>query len=348
MLRADFAGPCLRERREARVDFAAGGNVMNRGFGSAVAVLLALHAALAHAQEAWPARPVKFIVPSSPGGGTDLYARQLAQALSESLKRQFIVDNRPGASGNIGAEAAAKSAPDGYTFLVTANPAIAVNPSLYKNLPYNAERDFTPVARGVVAPLVICVHPSVPARTLAELVALGKREPGKLSFGSAGTGSPTFLGIRMLEEVSGAKFLHVPFKGIGNMMPSLLGGQLSFAFPDAAVALAHIRAGKLIPLAIIEHAPQLPKVPTFAEAGFPGLEIYSSFSVAAPSGTPAAIVQRMSAEIVRAMKSPALAEKLEHETLIPVFDTPELFAAHLKKERAAWESVIRRNAIVPD
>ncbi len=311
---------------------------MNRGFGSAVAVLLALHAAPVQAQETWPARPVKFIVPSSPGGGTDLYARQLAQALSESLRQQFIVDNRPGASGNIGAEAAAKAAPDGYTFLVTANPAIAVNPSLYRNLPYNAERDFVPVARGVVAPLVICVHPSVPARTLAELVALGKREPGKLSFGSAGTGSPTYLGVRMLEEASGAKFLHVPFKGIGNMMP----------FPDAAVALAHIRAGKLIPLAIIEHAPQLPKVPTFAEAGFPGLEIYSSFSVAAPSGTPAAIVQRMSAEIVRAMKSPGLAEKLEHETLIPVFDTPALFAAHLKKERAAWEAVIRRNAIVPD
>src|SRR6266699_997225 len=300
---------------------------MKRGFGSAVGIFLALLAAPAHAQGAWPSRTVKFIVPSSPGGGTDLYARQLAQALSESLRQQFIVDNRPGASGNIGAEAAAKSAPDGYTFLVTANPAIAVNPSLYKNLQYHAERDFVP-------PLVICVHPSVPARTLAELVALGKRDPGKLSFGSAGTGSPTFLGIRMLEEVSGAKFLHVPFKGIGNMMPSLLGGQLSFAFPDAAVALAHIRAGKLIALAIIERAPQLPKVPTFAEAGFPGLEIYSSFSVAAPSGTAAAIVQRMSAEIVRAMKSPGLAEKLEHETLIPVFDTPELFAAHLKKERA--------------
>jgi tripartite-type tricarboxylate transporter receptor subunit TctC len=205
-----------------------------------------------------------------------------------------------------------------------------------------------PVARGVVAPLVVCVHPSVPARTLAELLALGKREPGKLSFGSAGTGSPTYLGIRMLEEVSGAKFLHVPFKGMGPVLPALLGGQVNFAFPDAAIAIPHIKAGKLIPLAIIEHAPQLPKVPTFAEAGFPGLEIYSSFSVAAPSGTPAVIVQRMSAEIIRAMKSPALAEKLEHETLIPVFDTPELFAAHLKKERAAWEAVIRRNAIVPD
>jgi tripartite-type tricarboxylate transporter receptor subunit TctC len=319
---------------------------MKRVLGCVLGVFLL--AASAQSQEAWPARSVKFIVPSSPGGGTDLYARQLAQALSESLKQQFIVDNRPGASGNIGAEAAAKSAPDGYTFLVTANPAIAVNPSLYKNLAYSAERDFVPVARGVVAPLVICAHPSVPARTLAELVALGKREPGRLSFGSAGTGSPTFLGIRMLEEASGAKFLHVPFKGIGNMLPSLLGGQLSFGFPDAAVALPHIRAGKLIPLAIIEHAPQLPDVPTFAEAGFPGLDIYSSFSVAAPAGTPAAIVQRMSAEIVSAMKSPGLAEKLKHETLIPVFDTPELFAAHLKKERAAWEAVIRRNAIVPD
>ena len=321
---------------------------MNRGFGTAVAVIFALHAALAHAQEAWPARPVKFIVPSSPGGGTDLYARQLAQALSESLKQQFIVDNRPGASGNIGAEAAAKAAPDGYTFLVSANPAIAVNPSLYKNLPYDAERDFVPVARGVVAPLVICVHPSVPARTLGELVALGRREPGKLSFGSAGTGSPTFLGIRMLEEVSGAKFLHVPFKGMGPVMPALLGGQVDFAFPDAAIAIPHIKAGKLRALAIIERTHQLPDVPTLAEAGFPGLEIYSSFSVVAPAGTPAAIVQRMSAEITRAMKSPGLAQRLEHHTLIPVFDTPEQFAAHLRKEKAAWAAVIRRNAIVPD
>src|SRR5256884_6421810 len=180
---------------------------MNRGFGAVVVVFLGLQAASANAQETWPARPVKFIVPSSPGGGTDLYARQLAQALSEPLKQQFIVDNRPGASGNIGAEAAAKSAPDGYTFLVTANPAIAVNPSLYKNLPYNAERDFVPVARGVVPPLLICVHPSVPAGTLAALVALGKRDPGKLSFGSAGTGSPTSLGLRMPETGSGAQFL---------------------------------------------------------------------------------------------------------------------------------------------
>src|SRR3954470_8560783 len=154
------------------------------------------------AQETWPAKPVRLIVPSSPGRGTDVFARILGRALGESLKQQFIVDNRPGASGNIGAAAAAKSAPDGYTFLVSANPALSVNPALYKNLPYDAERDFAPVTRGVMAPMAIVVHPSVPAKSLAELVSLSKTET--LPFGSAGTGSPTYLGVRMLEESTGA------------------------------------------------------------------------------------------------------------------------------------------------
>src|SRR2546426_5404888 len=169
----------------------------------------------AQAQEAWPTRPVKFIVPSSPGGGTDVYARILAQALAESLRQQFIADTRPGASGNIGAAAAAKSAADGYTFLVSANPALAVNPSLYKELPYNAERDFTPVTRGVMAPMAMVVHPSVPARTLAELVALGKTAPGKLAYGSAGTGRPTFLRGPMLEGGAGRRVPHPPSQGGG-------------------------------------------------------------------------------------------------------------------------------------
>src|SRR3989442_10054501 len=164
-----------------------------------LALIVCSFAAQAQAQEAWPIRPVKFIVPSSPGGGTDVYARILAQALAESLKQQFIVDNRPGASGNIGAAAAAKSAADGYTFLVSANPALAVNPSLYRELPYNAERDFTPVTRGVMAPMAMVVHPSVPAKTLAELVALGKTAPGKLAYGSAGPRRPTFLRVRIVE-----------------------------------------------------------------------------------------------------------------------------------------------------
>src|SRR2546421_11653337 len=167
----------------------------------------------AGAQDTWPSKPVRFIVPSSPGGGTDLYARILAQGLGDSLKQQFIVDNRPGASGNIGAAAVAKSAPDGYTFLVSANPALTVNPSLYKNRPYNAERDFAPVTRGVMAPMVIAVNPSLNASTMAELIALGKKEPGTLAFGSAGTRNPPHLRARTLEEDTRARVLRAPAKG---------------------------------------------------------------------------------------------------------------------------------------
>jgi tripartite-type tricarboxylate transporter receptor subunit TctC len=297
------------------------------------------------AQESWPSRPVKLIVPSSPGGGTDVFARILAQALSEALKQQFVVDNRPGASGNIGAAAVAKAAPDGYTFLVSANPALSVNPALYRNLPYDAERDFTPVARGVMAPMVFVVHPSVKAESLADLVALSKKE--RLAFGSAGTGSPTFLGVRMLEEKSGAKFTHVPYKGVGPAFQDLLGGQIQFLFPDIASAISHVRAGKLRALAVTQKSALLPGTPALAEAGYP-LDVFTSFSVVAPAGTPAAIVQRLSAEIGNAMRSGPVATKLDAQALIPVFDTPAEFAASLKKERDGWAAFIRRNAIEAD
>jgi tripartite-type tricarboxylate transporter receptor subunit TctC len=312
-----------------------------------IAISMVWFASALHAQDTWPARPVRLVVPSSPGGGTDVFARILAQGLGEALKQQFVVENRPGASGNIGAEAVAKAAPDGYTFLVSANPALTVNPSLYRNLPYNAERDFVPITRGVIAPMVIAVHASVPAKSIAELVALGKREPGKLSFGSAGTGSPTFLGVRMLEELTGAQFLHVPYKGVGQAYQDLLGGQLKFMFPDVASVLPHIRSGKVIALAVTERTPQLPNVPTFAEAGFP-LDVFTSFSVVAPAGTPPAIVRQMAIEISRVMKSTATAEKLEQQVLLPVFDTVEQFTASLKKERDNWAAFIRRNNIMPD
>jgi tripartite-type tricarboxylate transporter receptor subunit TctC len=313
----------------------------------AAACAVALLALPVHGQDAWPARPVKLIVPSSAGGGTDLYARLLGQALGDALKQQFIVDNRPGASGNIGAEAAARSAPDGYTFLVSANPSLTVNPSLFKKLPYDAEKDFAPVARGVIAPQVICVHPSLGVKTLRDLIALGKREPGKIAFASAGTGSPTYLGVRMLEEISGARFVHVPYKGVGQAYKDLLGGDIKFMFPDVASVLPHIRSGKVLALAVNQRTDLLPGVPTLAEAGFP-LSVFTSFSVVAPAGTPRAIVERMSAEIGKAMKSPALGEKLHAQALVPVFDTPEQFSADMKKERDGWAAFIRRNAIVQE
>lgn len=316
-------------------------------FASVAACALALIALPAAAQDAWPARPVRLIVPSSPGGGTDLYARLLGQALGDALKQQFVVDNRPGASGNIGAEAAARSAPDGYTFLVSANPALTVNPSLYKKLPYDAERDFSPVTRGVIAPQVICVHPTLQVKSLADLIALGKREPGKIAFASAGTGSPTYLGVRMLEEVSGARFVHVPYKGVGQAYKDLLGGDIKFMFPDVASVMPHIRSGKVVALAVNQRTPLLPGVPTLADAGFP-VDVFTSFSVVAPAGTPRAIVERMSAEIAKAMKSPSLGDKLQAQALVPVFDTPQQFASDLKKERDGWAAFIRRNGIVQE
>ncbi len=323
---------------------------MRGRFGAAL--VLALSASSVSAQgistssgQAWPSRAVRIIVPSSPGGGTDLYARLLAQGLSESLRQQFIVDNRPGASGNIGAEAAAKATPDGYTILVSANPALAINPSLYKNLPYDVERDFAPVARGVISPLVFAVHPSLQANTLADLVATGRREPGKVAYGSAGAGSPTYLGVRMFEEASGARFLHVPFKGLGQAVQSLMSGDIKFILADVATVLPHIRSGRLLALAVTEKTASLPGTPTLAEAGYPNLEVFASFSVVAPAGTPPAIVQRLGAEVVKAMRSSTILEKLEGQAMIPVFDTPDAFAASLKKEREMWTAVIRRNGI---
>jgi tripartite-type tricarboxylate transporter receptor subunit TctC len=299
-------------------------------------------------QENWPARPVRLIVPSSPGGGTDVYARLLAQALGGALGQQFVVENRPGASGNVGAAAAAKAAPDGYTFLVSANPALTVNPSLYRDLPYDAERDLAPVTRGVIAPMVLCAHPSAGVKSLAELVALGRADPGKLPFASAGAGSPTFLGVRMLEEQSGARFVHVPYKGVGAAYQDLLGGEVKFMFPDVASAISHLRAGKLAALAVTQRTSLLPGVPTLAEAGFPGVEVFTSFSVVAPAGTPATIVHRLAGEIGRAMKSGPVAERLEAQALIPVLDTPEEFAASLQREREGWAAFIHRNGIRPD
>ena len=306
-----------------------------------LALLVLLAAPAAFAQE-WPNRPVKIVVPSSPGGGTDVYARLLAQALGESLKQQFVVENRPGASGNIGAAAVAKAAPDGYTFLVSANPALSVNPSLYKNLPYNAERELAPVTRGVMAPMVLVVNPSVKAASVSELIALSRKE--KLAYGSAGTGSPTFLGVRMLEEQSGAKFTHVPYKGVGAGYSDLLGGQIQFMFPDVASAIGHIRAGKLRAIAVNQATPLLPGVPTLAQAGFP-LDVFTSFSVVAPAGTPQPVLARLGAEIARAMRSGPVAEKLAAQALMPVFDTPAEFGASLQNERDGWAAFIYRNKI---
>ncbi|MGH8622534.1 MAG: Bug family tripartite tricarboxylate transporter substrate binding protein [Burkholderiales bacterium] len=305
-------------------------------------------AAPAAAEEAWPSRPVRLVVPSSPGGGTDTYARFLAQGLGDALKQHFVVDNRPGGGGNIGAEVAAKAAPDGYTYLVSSSPALVVNPSLFRNLPYNAERDFAPVARGVVSPLVITSHPSVPVKTLAALIALAKREPGALSYGSPGVGSSSNLAVKMVEEAGKVRFLHVPYKGASQAVLGLLRGEVAFMVTDISTALPHVQSGKVVPLAASHRSPHLPGTPTYAEAGYPSVDAYPSYSVVAPTGTPPAIVQRMSAEIVSLMKTPAFRERLDARAMVPIIDTPDEFATVLKKERAKYAELIRRNKITAE
>jgi tripartite-type tricarboxylate transporter receptor subunit TctC len=291
---------------------------------------------------------VRFVVPSSPGGGTDTYARFLAQGLGDGLKQQFLVDNRPGGGGNIGAEIAAKAAPDGYTYLVSSSPALVVNPSLFRNLPYNAERDFAPVARGVVSPLVIASHPSVPVKTLSALIALAKREPGALSYGSPGVGSSSNLAVKMLEEAGKVRFLHVPYKGASQAALGVLRGEVAFMVTDISTALAPIQSKRVVPLAASHRSPHIPGTPTYAEAGFPSVDASPSYSVVAPAGTPPAIIQRMSGEIVSLMKTPAFRERLDARAMIPVFDTPDEFAAVLKRDRARYAEVIRRNKIVAE
>ena len=322
---------------------------MNRRALLALASLpVLMQAGAAAAQGDWPAKPVTVVVPSSPGGGTDTYGRILAQALTEQLKQSFVIENKPGASGAIGATAVAQAAPDGYTLLVASNSSLGINPGLYKTLTYDVFRDFAPVSRGVIAPMVIVAHPSAGVKTMAELMERGKREPEKLFYGSAGNGSPLYIGVRMLEAATGARFSHIPYKGAGAAYADLLAGRVQFMLTDLASVRPHVDAGKLVALSITDKSALLPAVPTFAEAGYPDIKAFTSFSVLVPAKVPQPLVKRIAAEVAKAMKTPAVAARLEQQALLPVFDTPEQFAAALKEEQQNWGSFIRAQNIQPD
>lgn len=293
------------------------------------------------AQSDWPAKSVRVIVPSATGGGADFFTRLLAQGLSDALKQPFVVDNRPGGNSNIGAEAVARSARDGYTMMVSGTPALVVNNLLYKNLSYDAERDFAAVSSGVIGPLIFVVHPGVPARSLAELATLGKKDPGKFAYGTAQGASATSLGVQMLESLSGAKFTQVPYKGTGQSMQDLLGGQIAFMLSDVPTVLSNVKSGKMVAIAATLRTKVLPEVPTAADAGYAALgDIGSTFMVVVPSGVPVPIIQRLNSEINRLMKTPAVIEKLDAFHFIPLLESPEEFAARLKKLRAMWADAI--------
>ena len=313
-----------------------------------VLAALACVSAGAHAQT-WPARPVRLVVGFAPGGSTDVTARIVAERLSQTFGQQMIVDNRAGAGGNIGADIVAKSNPDGYTVLLATTGVMAFNHYLYSKLSYSPEKDLAPVTQIGSLPLILTVPASLPAKSVKDLVALAKAQPGKYSFGSSGVGGATHVTAELFKALAGIDIVHVPYKGSGQMMTDLIGGQVQIAFDQISSSIAFVKSGKLRALGIstAKRSELLPELPTIAEAGVPGDEATSWNGFAVRSGTPRAIVDRLQQETRKAIFVPAVKEKLFELGIEPIGSTPEQFAAHIRAERDKWVPLFRKIGIQP-
>jgi len=313
------------------------------------ALLLALSLAwsAASAQE-YPARPIRIVLPFSPGGGTDLLARLLSKRFYEVFGQAATVDNRPGAGGNLGAEIVAKSAADGYTLLMS-TASLAVNVSLYSKLAYDLRRDLIPITQVASAPLVVTVHPSVPAHNVKEFVALAKKTRGGLNFGSNGTGTTSHLGMVMFTQAAGISLTHIPYKGAGALMTSLLSGEVEMGFPAVISVQPHIRSGKLRALAVTtkRKSSVLPDVPTL-DATYPGFDIDNWFALFAPAGTPAAIVNRIYSEVVKALEHAESKAFMRNEGAEPVGSSPADFAAFVAREIEKYARIVKLSGAKPD
>ena len=302
---------------------------------------LALPASHACAQT-YPAKAIRIVVPLAAGGPGDVLARAVGQKLSEAVGQPVVVDNRVGANTNIGNEAVAKSAPDGYTLLMAAS-TLTINPSLYASVPYDAVKSFAPVTLVATTPLVVVVHPSLPVKSMKELIALAKSKPGQMLYGSAGNGSVLHLAGEMLNTLAHVKIVHVPYKGVTNAFSDLLGGQISLMFPGAPIALPQVQAGKLRALAVTgdKRSAAVPELPTVAETGLPGYEVSVWYGVLAPAGTPSAVINRLYGELVKIVQSPDVAARFAALGAEPLHNTPEQFAAFLKSDLVKWTKVVR-------
>jgi tripartite-type tricarboxylate transporter receptor subunit TctC len=306
-------------------------------------ILLALAAgAPAWAQDAYPARPVKLILPFPPGGPTDILGRLLAEKLSANLGQPVITENRGGAGGNVGAEAAARSAPDGYTMVLVA-PSLAISPTLYAKLNYDPVKDFAPISLVATVPNVLVTQPAL-ATDLAQFISVVKAKPGGYNFGSGGSGTSNHLAGELFNIVAGTKLVHVPYKGVNLAMQDVLAGSIHLVVIGVPAAAPHIRSGRLRALAVVapQRLPALPDVPTVAEAGLPNFEVTTWYGVLAPAGTPRPIVNRLNAELVKILQSAEVKERLAGLGTEPRTSTPEEFAAYIKQEIAKWGDVIRK------
>ncbi len=291
----------------------------------------------------FPAKPVRLIVPFAAGGNVDITARQIAPGMSESLGQNIIVDNRVGAGGIIAAELVAKSAPDGYTLMMGSNSTVSVAPSLYPKIPYHPVRDFAPISLVATTPFVLVVHPSVPAKTVKELVALAKATPGRMSMASGGTGSANHLVGELFQSLTGAKFTHIPYKGAGPAGVDLMAGQVDLLFDQLSSSVGPIKSGRIRALAVASpaRAAVFPDIPTTKEAGLPGFEVINITGVLAPAGTPAEVVNKLNAAILKVLSLPATKERFAGLALEPAPSTPEQFSAYIKEDFARWTKVVK-------
>jgi tripartite-type tricarboxylate transporter receptor subunit TctC len=321
----------------------------NRLALAAFAVLCAAFATGASAQ-GFPTKPIRIVVPFPAGGTTDVLARAAAQKLTETLGQPAVVDNRPGAGGNIGAELVAKSAPDGYTLLMGTVGTHAINPGLYPKLPYDHVKDFAPVILVAGVPNVLVVNPSLPVNSVQELVAYAKANPGKLNFASSGNGTSIHLSAELFKLMAGVQMTHVPYKGSAPALQDLVGGQVQLMFDNMPSSLALIKAGKLKALAVTskERAPALPDVPTIAESGLPGYDASSWFGLLAPAGTPPPAIARLNGEIAKWLATPEAREKLLAQGANAAGGTPEDFARFIAAETAKWQKVVKESGAKVD
>ena len=302
------------------------------------------------AQGNYPNKPVRWVIPYAPGGGTDVIARPLALKLGEVLGVPIVYENRGGGGGLIAGELVAKSAQDGYTLLVGSGNTHVFPTLLYDKVPYDPVKDYAPITNFVIVPNVLVAHPSFPPKTIQELIAYGKANPGKINWASSGNGSGGHLALVMFSLETGIKVLHVPFKGAGPAVVAMLGGETDLLFANTGVFLGHINAGKLRPLAVaaMTRLPLFPDVPTLNESGFAGFESSTSYGLLAPASTPRPIINKLHGELIKIIKSPESMTRLAGVGAIPVANTPEQFAEANRKDVAKWGKIIRENGIKAD
>lgn len=310
---------------------------------------LAPLAAGAQAQnQSWPNRPVRIVVPSPPAGGTDIVARVMAEHFSKAFKQQFFVENRPGAGNMIGIESVARAANDGYTFLMTAS-TLSLNSVLYKKVSYDPVKDFAPITLAAKAPNVLIVNPSVPAKTLTEFIALAKKQPGKLTYGTPGIGTSPHMCMELFKSMAGVDLQHIPYRGTVPALTDVMSGQISGMFSTALSAKPQIAAGKVRAFGVstATRSASMPDIPSIAEAGVPGYEAVQWYGFLAPAGTPAAVIAQIHAESMKALHSAEMKEKLAHDGAEPSPTSPEEFAAHIKNELDKWRKVAKAAGIEP-